>query len=200
MKQWFIVGLLMTTVLNGCALLTDTSDAPTQLQLTTIQQHNSVKASVGAAKKSRLIIETPITTPALSTRSLWYTSGEHQIMPFRDHIWTEPLNQQVARIMTVYLQSDMDDVHVLSDRPGLEADYRLRVNLHEWYLDQAQEALRVVIHVDLLTLSGQPVAGWQWQQTEPLQSINAIGLAEAGQAWLAAWLPDLSARLTAFLQ
>ncbi len=90
-------------------------------------------------------------------------------------------------------------MNVLVDQPGVEGNYRLRINLHQWHLDQTSQRLLVVIHADLIRTNGQPVVSWQWQQSEALPEVSAQGLAVAGQDWLQKWLTDLSARLEPYL-
>ncbi|MCD8512236.1 MAG: PqiC family protein [Nitrincola sp.] len=192
-----LFGLSISLV--GCSVLPEAGPAPVQLQLMSNVNEDRVAETVWSADKGTLVIETPQATTALSSRALWYQSGEHQLTPFRDHIWTEPLPMQIERLAAEYLATNLKGINVLTDQPGVMADYRLRVHLHQWHLDQTSQRLLVVINADLLQENGQPVVSWQWQQSEALPDVSAQGLAAAGQVWLYKWLAELSDRLLPYL-
>lgn len=189
----------LTWVMTGCSVLPESGPAPAQLQLMSQMSEDRVAEIVWSAEKGSLIIETPKATTALSSRALWYQSGEHQLTPFRDHIWTEPLPMQIERLTTEYLNRHLAGVNVLTDQPGVMADHRLRIQLQQWHLDQTSQRLLVVIAADLVRENGQPVVSWQWQQSEALLEVSAQGLAAAGQEWLNKWLAELSDRLLPYL-
>lgn len=199
MKLLKIPVLLLLASLSGCSVLSEKGPAPAQLQLMPVSATEHTTETVWSAQRSTLIVEMPLATTALSSRALWYQTGQHQLTPFRDHIWTEPLPDQISRIASDYLSGQLEDVNVLVDQPGVEGNYRLRINLHQWHLDQTSQRLLVVIHADLIRTDGQPVVSWQWQQSEALPEVSAQGLAVAGQDWLQKWLTDLSARLEPYL-
>lgn len=190
---WLLLGLA------GCSVLPEAGPAPSQLQLMSVVGHDRVSETVWSADRGTLILETPQATTSLNTKALWYQSGEHQLTPFRDHIWTEPLPLQIERLAAEYFMTHLQGVNVLTDQPGVIGDYRLRLYLHQWHLDQTSQRLLVGIHADLIRDDGQPIVSWQWQQSEGLLEVNAQGLAAAGQVWLQKWLADINQRLLPYL-
>ena len=200
MKLLALPALLLLMLLAGCTILPEKGPAPVQLQLMSVNTVERIAETVWSAQRGTLILEMPKATTALSSRALWYQTGQHQLTPFRDHIWTEPLPEQIERIAADYLSGQLDGVNVLTDQPGVEGNYRLRINLHQWHLDQTSQRLLVVIHADLIQADGQPVVSWQWQQSEALPEVSAQGLAAAGQVWLQKWLVDLADRLDPYLE
>lgn len=193
-----VVGLSLFGLV-GCSVLPEAGPAPIQLQLMSNPAEDRVAETVWTAEKGTLVIETPQATTALNSRALWYQTGTHELTPFRDHIWTEPLPLQIERLAAEYLSTHLQGVNVLADQPGVIAEHRLRIQLHQWHLDQTSQRLLVVIHVDLLRQDGQPVVSWQWQQSEGLPEVTATGLAAAGQIWLSKWLAELNDRLLPYL-
>lgn len=185
--------------LAGCSVLPEAGPAPTQLQLMSNINEDRVAETVWSKERGTLVIETPQATTALNSRALWYQTGEHQLTPFRDHIWTEPLPMQIERLAAEYLSAHLQGVNVLTDQPGITAERRLRVHLHQWHLDQTSQRLLVVVHADLIRQDGQPIVSWQWQQSEALPEVTAPGLAVAGQVWLYKWLAELNERLLPYL-
>lgn len=200
MKLPRLIMLLVLLFLAGCSVLPEKGLAPTQLQLMPVSMTEHTAETVWSAQRGTLILELPQATTALNSRALWYQTGQHQLTPFRDHIWTEPLPEQIKRIASDYLSGQLEGVNVLIDQPGVEGKYRLRINLQQWHLDQASQRLLVVIHADLIRSDGQAVVSWQWQQSEALPDVSAPGLAAAGQIWLQKWLVDLSERLAPYLE
>ncbi|QEW05421.1 MULTISPECIES: ABC-type transport auxiliary lipoprotein family protein [Nitrincola] len=200
MKLLKITLLLLLASLAGCSVLPEKGPAPVQLQLMPVNATEHATETVWSAQKGTLILEMPQATTALSSRALWYQTGQHQLTPFRDHIWTEPLPEQIERIASDYLSGRLDGVNVLVDQPGVDGNHRLRINLQQWHLDQTSQRLLVVIHADLLRADGQPVVSWQWQQSEALPDVSAQGLAAAGQVWLQKWLAELGDRLEPYLE
>ncbi len=193
------VGLVVGLGLAGCNLLPQAGPAPNQLQLISTITEDSLNETVWTAERGTLIVETPLATTALNSRALWYQTGAHQLTPFRDHIWTEPLPLQMERLATEYLGTHLQGVNVLMDQPGILSDYRLRIHLHQWHLDQTSQRLLVGISADLIKANGQPIVSWQWQQSEALPEVTAQGLASASQSYLNKWLVDLSERLLHYL-
>lgn len=185
--------------LAGCSVLPEAGPAATQLQLMSQVNEDKVAETVWSKERGTLVIETPQATTALNSRALWYQTGEHQLTPFRNHIWTEPLPMQIERLAAEYLSAYLQGVNVLTDQPGIMAEHRLRIHLHQWHLDQTSQRLLVVIHADLIRQDGQPVVSWQWQQSEALLEVTASGLAAAGQVWLYKWLAELNERLLPYL-
>lgn len=200
MKLPRLIMLSVLLFLAGCSVLPEKGLAPTQLQLMPVSMTEHTAETVWSAQRGTLILELPQATTALNSRALWYQTGQHQLTPFRDHIWTEPLPEQIKRIASDYLSGQLEGVNVLIDQPGVEGKYRLRINLQQWHLDQASQRLLVVIHADLIRSDGQAVVSWQWQQSEALPDVSAPGLAAAGQIWLQKWLVDLSERLAPYLE
>ncbi|KGK40859.1 hypothetical protein LH51_19050 [Nitrincola sp. A-D6] len=192
--------LLLLVLLTGCSILPEKGPAPVQLQLMPVNTGERTAETIWSAQRGSLILEMPKATTALSSRALWYQTGQHQLTPFRDHIWTEPLPEQIERIAADYLSGQLEGVNVLTDQPGVEGNYRLRINLHQWHLDQTSQRLLVVIHADLIRANGQPVVSWQWQQSEALPEVSAQGLAAAGQVWLGKWLVELGDRVEPYLE
>lgn len=195
-----LVLLFVLLSLAGCTVLPEKGPAPMQLQLMPVSSIERTAETVWSAQHGTLILEMPKATTALNSRALWYQTGQHQLTPFRDHIWTEPLPEQIERIAADYLSGQLQGVSVLNDQPGVDGKYRLRVNLLQWHLDQTSQRLLVVIHADLIRTEGQPVVSWQWQQSEALPEVSAPGLAVAGQVWLQKWLVDLGERLVPYLE
>lgn len=194
-----IIALLLATGLVGCSVLPQAGPAPVQLQLMSVLNDDRSAEKKWSADHGTLILETPRATTALNSKALWYQTGAHQLTPFRDHIWTEPLTLQLERLATEYFHAHLKGVNVLNDQPGVMGDYRLRINLNQWHLDQMSQRLLVVIHADLIHENGQLIVSWQWQQSEALLEVSAQGLAAASQVWLHKWLAELNDRLIPYL-
>lgn len=194
-----IIALLCVFGLAGCSVLPQAGPAPVQLQLMSVVSDERSAEKVWSANKGTLLLETPQANTALNSRALWYQTGEHQLTPFRDHIWTEPLPLQLERLASEYFHTHLQGVNVLVDQPGVTGDFRLRIHLHQWHLDQTSQRLLVVIHADLIRENGQPIVSWQWQQSEALPEVSAQGLAAAGQTWLHKWLMELNERLLPYM-
>ncbi|EXJ09401.1 MULTISPECIES: ABC-type transport auxiliary lipoprotein family protein [Nitrincola] len=193
-----VSALLLSTVISGCALLPESGNAPVQLQLMPLLQENRMSVIEGIDTPV-LVIERPQSTAALNGRAIWFQSGRNQLSPFRDHIWSESLPQQIEHLSIDYLSGRLSQVSVHMDRPGIDSDYRLRIHLHQWHLDQTSQRLLVVIHADLLRADGQRVVSWQWQHSEALMDVSAPGLAAAGQVWLQKWLDQVADGLQEYL-
>ncbi|MFN3882786.1 MAG: ABC-type transport auxiliary lipoprotein family protein [Nitrincola lacisaponensis] len=192
--------VLVCAGLVGCGVLPEAGPAPVQLQLMSVPGIDRSSETVWSTDRGTLILETPQATTALNSRALWYQTGEHQLTPFRDHIWTEPLPLQIERLASEYFSANLSGVNVLVDQPGVSGDFRLRIHLHQWHLDQTSQRLLVVIHADLIRADGQPLVSWQWQQSEALPEVSPQGLAAAGQIWLQKWLTELNDRLLPYVQ
>lgn len=180
--------MLLLAGLSGCTLLPKAGPAPTQLQLMNVT--HSLPAGSLQPPQRVLLVERPLATAALSSRSIWYQTEANHMMPFRDHLWNEPLPQQLQMLTVAYLNAQMEMLAVYADQAGTDADLRLRLALHDWYLDQTDAVLRVSIHSSLIDAKGHPQARWQWRYEEALEHVDAAGLVAAGQRWLERWLSE----------
>lgn len=186
---------LSALLLSACTLLPEAGPAPMQLQLMTLIKSQASSEKRFSETTPALVIERPQSTPALNSRAIWYQPAPNQLMPFRDHIWSEPLPLQLQRISVDFLADQLSSLSVHQDRPGINATYRLSLTLHAWHLDQATGTLAITLHADLLTAEGQPLARWQWEETQTLDEISAPGMAAASQRWVQSWLEGLPEQL-----
>jgi len=186
---------LSALLLSACTLLPEPGPAPMQLQLMTLSKTQTSSEKRFTQATPALVIERPQSTPALNSRAIWYQPAPNQLMPFRDHIWSEPLPLQLQRISVDYLADQLSSVSVHQDRPGIDAAYRLSFSLQAWHLNPTDGHLSIVLHADLLTAEGKALASWQWEQTQTLDEISAPGMAAASQRWVQSWLEALPGQL-----
>lgn len=200
LKIKLIAILVLKLAVVGCNILPEAGPAPVQLQIMSNIEQAKVVETVWSADKGSLLIETPQAAAALQSRNIWYQTGKNQLTPFRDHIWSEPLSFQIERLAIEYLTINLPGVNVLSDRPGVIGDKRLRVHLHQWHLDPASQQLLVTVHVGLVNANSQPIVSWQWKQLQPLADVSPQGLAAASQIWVDQWLAELNHRLLPYMR
>lgn len=198
MLKHLLIGLIIG-YLTGCSLLPEQGPAPKQLQLQPLS--SSTQTQPASSNQSvNLILERPLAPAALMSRSLWYQAQAYELMPFRDHLWTQPLPDQLQQRLEAYLVDQQNGWSIQRDQPGNASGFRLRIHLYDWYLDVERQSLYVNLQVFLLDNQGQVRRQWRWQEEEPLLDNSAPELVNAGQKWLQRWAQALAENLETFLR
>ncbi|WP_114416518.1 ABC-type transport auxiliary lipoprotein family protein [Marinospirillum perlucidum] len=191
LKKLLAAGLLVT--LSACSLLPEPSPAPRQLLLASLITAQTSQA--GEPGEVRLIIEQPLAATPLQNREIWYRDAGLALTPFSRHLWAESLDRQLQRLVTEYLASQSWVGAVSLDQSGFRADYRLRLHLHEWYLDAESREVLISIQANLLEPGGDSLWQGRWTALPEVESISPQGMVTASQQWLETWVQDLNHKL-----
>ncbi|MFK7160009.1 ABC-type transport auxiliary lipoprotein family protein [Marinospirillum sp. MEB164] len=183
--------LLLLISLHACTLLPHPEPEPKRLQLALPMMNTNPLASSGGL---HLAIDRPNAAGPLRSRDLWYRE-EQALNAFSRYQWAESLDLQLQRWLVHGLGQASWTHSVLPDQPGFTSDLRLLLTLDQWYLNLPEQTLDIDLQITLLDPQGVSLYQRRWQAKPSVAPVSPLGMVQASQIWLEAWLIELEADL-----
>lgn len=192
MRTWMLI--ILSSYLSACAggLLPEAEPAPQQWLLHKLEVVDAHTPPNNVVTNVSLAVERPSAATPLRGKQIWYRNNAHQLTPFSQNIWAESLDIQLQQRVAEYLGRNWWVQTSLPDAPGYKADYRLRLNLQDWYLNLPQQQLEITLQASLLDAAGHSLWHKTWSANPAVTVASPAAMLQTSQEWLASWVLELN--------